>query len=254
MVNDRSAKKIDFSPISIGRVLLLIVLTILCYACAFFVPLVFLYQLLQFLHLSVLSHLFLFAVALAVSYLLLVVSMICFSAFFIRVFRVRYTEGDYGTTIKDSVSFKFILSYALYFPTYKVIGLFNLPPIKVLFLKMIGCKIGKNVVLAGDEWIFDPYVTEIGDNTTIGARSLLTGHIGEGHLIVRKIRIGNNCLIGGDCFIMPGVTIEDNVVVGAKSLVLKDQTLKAGKTYAGVPVHEITTGGQAESTQKMEQS
>jgi len=46
-----------------------------------------------------------------------------------------------------------------------------MPPIKVLFLKMIGCKIGKNVVLSKDEWIFDPYVTEIGDNTTIGGRS-----------------------------------------------------------------------------------
>jgi len=106
---------------------------------------------------------------------------------------------------------------------------------------MIGCKIGKNVVLAGDEWIFDPYVTEIGDNTTIGARSLITGHIGEGHLIIKKIRIGNNCLIGGECFIMPGVTIEDNVVLGAKSLVLKDQVLKAGKKYAGIPAHEINS-------------
>jgi acetyltransferase-like isoleucine patch superfamily enzyme len=167
--------------------------------------------------------------------------MIGSSALFIRVLHVRYKEGDYGTTIKDRTSFKFILSYALYFPTYKVIGFLNIPPVKVLFLKMIGCKIGKNVVLAGDEWIFDPYVTEIGDNTTIGARSIITGHIGEGHLIVKKVHIGNNCLIGGDSFIMPGVIIEDNVIVGAKSLVLKDQVLKTGKMYAGIPAHEINT-------------
>ncbi len=180
--------------------------------------------------------------SLAFSYLVLVLSMMVFSTLFIRVTRVHYHEGDYGTTLKDQTSFKFILSYALYFPTYKVLGFLNLVPLKVLFLKMIGCKIGKNVVLAGDEWIFDPYVTEIGDNTTIGARSILTGHIGEGHLIIKKVRIGNNCLIGGDCFIMPGVVIEDNVVVGAKSLILKDQVLKTGKMYAGIPVHEINTG------------
>jgi len=241
MINDRSAKKIDFSFISIGRLFLLIVIVVLCYACAFFIPIVFLYEVIKFLHFSSFFHLFLFSVSIAVSYLILVFSMIGSSALFIRLLRVRYKEGDYGTTIKDRTSFKFILSYALYFPTYKVIGFLNIPPIKVLFLKMIGCKIGKNVVLAGDEWIFDPYVTEIGDNTTIGARSIITGHIGEGHLIIKKIRIGNNCLIGGDCFIMPGVIIEDNVVLGAKSLVLKDQVLKTGKIYAGIPAREINT-------------
>ncbi len=239
MFNDRSVKKIDASFTSIRRLSLLLIITVLCYACAFFVPLLFLYQIARFLNFSYIPHLFLFSVSIAVSYLILVFSMMCFSAFFIRVLRVRYTEGEYGTTIKDKISFKFIQSYALYFPTYKVIGFLNIPPVKVLFLKMIGCKIGKNVVLAGDEWIFDPYVTEIGDNTTIGARSIITGHIGEGHLIIKKIRIGKNVLIGGECFIMPGVTIEDNVVVGAKSLVLKDTVLKSGRRYAGVPVHEI---------------
>jgi len=241
MINDRSAKKIDFSLISIGRILLLIVLTVLCYGIAFFIPIVFVYQLIKYLNFSYLSHLFLFSISLAATYLLLVFSMMISSALFIRVFRVRYKEGDYGSTIKDKISFKFILSYALYFPTYKVIDFLNISPIKVVFLKMIGCQIGKNVVLAGDEWIFDPYVTEIGDNTTIGGRSIIAGHIGEGHLIVKKITIGKNVLVGGECFIMPGVIIEDNVIVGAKSLVLKDQILEKGKFYAGVPAKEIKT-------------
>jgi len=244
MINDRSAKKIDFSLISIGRILLLIVLTVLCYGIAFFIPIVFVYQLIKHLNFSYISHLLLFSIALAATYLLLIFSMMVSSTVFIRLFRVRYKEGEYGTTIKEKISFKFILSYALYFPTYKVIDFLNISPIKVLFLKMIGCKIGKNVVLAGDEWIFDPYVTEIGDNTTIGGRSIITGHIGEGHLIIKKIIIGKNVLVGGECFIMPGVIIEDNVIVGAKSLVLKDQVLEKGKFYAGVPANEIKTANQ----------
>ena len=73
------------------------------------------------------------------------------------------------------------------------------------------------------------------------AVQLSPGHIGEGHLIIKKIKIGNNCLIGGDCFIMPGAIIEDNVVLGAKSLVLKDQILQKGKFYAGIPAQEIKT-------------
>jgi carbonic anhydrase/acetyltransferase-like protein (isoleucine patch superfamily) len=168
--------------------------------------------------------------------------MMISSALFIRLLNLRYKEGDYESTIKDKISVKFIESYALYFPTYKVIEFLNMPPIKVLFLKMIGCKIGKNVVLGGGEWIFDPCVTEIGDNTTIGARSLVLGHVGErGHLIIKKTKIGNNCLIGADSLIMPGAIIEDNVVLGAKSLVLKDQILQNGKIYAGIPAQEIKT-------------
>jgi len=43
---------------------------------------------------------------------------------------------------------------------------------------------------------------------------------------------------------MPGAVIQDNVVVGAKSLVLKDQVLEQGKFYAGVPAKEIKTINQ----------
>ena len=239
MIKDVSVKKIDYSPISIGRVFLLIIVTLLCYSCAFFLPVIFLYKVIQVLNFSYIFHLFIFSISLALSYLILVFSMMVSSTFFIRLLRVRYKEGDYVSTIKNKMSFKFILSYALYFPTYKTIGFLNMPPVKALFLKMIGCKIGKNVALSADEWIFDPYVTEIGDNTTIGARSIISGHIGERHLIIKKVKIGKNVLIGGDCFIMPGAIIEDNVVLGAKSLVLKDQILQKGKFYAGIPAKEI---------------
>jgi acetyltransferase-like isoleucine patch superfamily enzyme len=240
MENARQEKKIDRSFTSISRLFLLLVIPVLCYGCAFFIPIFFLYEVMRVLHLSQLLHLFVFSFAIVVAYLLLVVSMIGFSALFIRVFHVRYTEGVYGTTLKDWTGFKFILSYALYFPTYKVIGFLNLPPVKVFFLRLIGCKIGRNVVLAGEELIFDPYVTEIGDHTTIGTRCIVLGHIGEeGRLIVKKTRIGSTVLVGGDCFIMPGAVIEDNVILGARSLVLKDQVLSAGKRYAGTPAREI---------------
>ena len=38
----------------------------------------------------------------------------------------------------------------------------------------------------------------------------------------KPITIGNNCWIGGNVTILPGVTIHDNVVVGAGSVVTKD--------------------------------
>lgn len=47
----------------------------------------------------------------------------------------------------------------------------------------------------------------------------------------RPVTIGNNCWIGGSVTILPGVTIGDNVTIGAGSVVVKDipsNTLAAG--------------------------
>jgi acetyltransferase-like isoleucine patch superfamily enzyme len=38
---------------------------------------------------------------------------------------------------------------------------------------------------------------------------------------------------------MPGVTMEDNTVLGGKSLVTKNKTLKKGNMYGGVPAVKI---------------
>ena len=98
---------------------------------------------------------------------------------------------------------------------------------------------GKSSLLAGSELIHDPYMVEIGEQTLIGGWSQITGHVSEKKLIMKKVKIGNNCLIGGKSFIMSGVTIEDNVTLGLNSVVLKNQFLKKGKFYAGIPAKEV---------------
>jgi acetyltransferase-like isoleucine patch superfamily enzyme len=98
---------------------------------------------------------------------------------------------------------------------------------------------GKSSVLAGSEIIHDPYMVEIGEQTLIGGWSQITGHLGEKKLIVKKVRIGNNCLIGGKSFVMPGVKIDDDVTVALNSVVLKDSHLEKGNIYGGTPVKKI---------------
>ena len=53
----------------------------------------------------------------------------------------------------------------------------------------------------------------------------------------KPITIGNNCWIGGNVTILPGVTIHDNVVVGAGSVVTKD--LQSGAIYVGNPAKKL---------------
>ena len=53
----------------------------------------------------------------------------------------------------------------------------------------------------------------------------------------KPITIGNNCWIGSNVTILPGVTIEDNVVVGAGSVVTHD--LESGYIYVGNPAKKL---------------
>jgi acetyltransferase-like isoleucine patch superfamily enzyme len=87
---------------------------------------------------------------------------------------------------------------------------------------MLGMIIGKNTLIGGT--IMDPCLTEIGENCTIGLFSVIYGHIHDyekATILMDKIIIGNNVVIGAGAFIMPGVIIEDDVKIGAGAVVTK---------------------------------
>ena len=66
------------------------------------------------------------------------------------------------------------------------------------------CQIGPNVVLATAGHPIDPALRE------------------QGLQFNAPIRVGRNCWLGAGVLVMPGVTIGDNTVVGAGSVVTKD--------------------------------
>ncbi|MGB0653654.1 MAG: acyltransferase [Thermoplasmatota archaeon] len=109
----------------------------------------------------------------------------------------------------------------------------------VLFLRAMGAKIGKNVIVNSNT-VYDHDMLEIGDNAVIGGDAAIIGHIGEkGHLVRKKVRIGKGCTIGQYTTVFPGATIGDNCHVGAMSLVPKDAKLDANAVYGGVPARKI---------------
>ena len=56
-----------------------------------------------------------------------------------------------------------------------------------------------------------------------------------------RIKIGNNCFIGCRSILLPGVTIGDNSIIGAGSVVTKD--VPSGEVWAGNPARFIKTTG-----------
>ncbi len=129
--------------------------------------------------------------------------------------------------------------------------------------------IGKNVNILNDARI-EACVTEksrlyIGDNTSIeqgchiiAADKMIIGkdcvissyvYIGDcshdyraqniigGELVVKKTTVGDHVFIGTGAKIMPGVTINNNAIIGANAVVTKD--IPQGEIWGGVPAKKI---------------
>ncbi len=103
-----------------------------------------------------------------------------------------------------------------------------------------GLIIGKNVsIMSGVS--FDnhhPYLIRIGDNCAIskGVRILAhdaTVHKYIGHTRIGKVEIKENCFIGEQAIILPGVTIGPNAMIAAGSVVTK--SIPPNSCVAGVP-------------------
>lgn len=81
-----------------------------------------------------------------------------------------------------------------------------------------------NLTLVDDTHIYVGDYTMIGPNVTIAtAGHPIAPELREKGLQYNMpVRIGRNCWIGAGAILLPGVTIGDNVVVGAGSIVTKD--------------------------------
>lgn len=108
--------------------------------------------------------------------------------------------------------------------------------------RLFGYKLGKNVILESKlnlDRVYPELIT-IGDDTLVGSRVTILSHEHifreEGAPLFPKrlpVKIGKRCFIGVGAVILPGVTIGDECVVGASTVVTKD--VPDNSMVVGVP-------------------
>lgn len=106
-----------------------------------------------------------------------------------------------------------------------------------------GCRVLDDPV---DVFGSEPYLVSLGDRVTITVGVRFVTHDG-GVWLFRKddedidvfgaIAVGSNVFIGFNSIILPNVTIGDDCVIGAGSVVTK--SLESGYVYAGVPAKAV---------------
>ncbi|OBY11663.1 acyltransferase [Clostridium paraputrificum] len=96
------------------------------------------------------------------------------------------------------------------------------------------------------EWGSEPWLITLGENVylTDGVKfithdggTLLYRHIIPDLEITKPIKIGNDVYVGNDVIFLPGVTVGNNVVIGAGAIVTKD--IPDNSLVVGVPARRI---------------
>lgn len=123
----------------------------------------------------------------------------------------------------------------------------------IKYLRYKGIKIGHNCIFRSPETtIIDktrPELIEIGNYVDMNRYFTIMTHDYTSSVFIRKyndfinssgkVTIGNNIYFGIHCTVLKGVTIGDNCIIGACSLVNKN--IPANSVAAGVPAKVICT-------------
>lgn len=144
--------------------------------------------------------------------------------------------GDfYALSAARTAAYNFLLNISRHVFLNVVRG----TPLIIWFYRALGAKIGRNTFILSTR-LYDLDMLVIGDDCVIGGNVAINAHTVEGNRgVLHGVKIGNRVSIGADTMVLPGVVMEDDVNVGASSLIPKHSHLEAGHKYGGVPIRKL---------------
>lgn len=111
----------------------------------------------------------------------------------------------------------------------------------VAYWRSQGAQIGSDCRLIDCNFGSEPYLVTLGDHVSATDTTFVTHDGGVWVFrdrwpdadVIAPISVGSNVFLGSGTVVLPGVTIADDVVVGARSVVTRD--IPAGSVAAGSP-------------------
>ncbi|OYZ16247.1 MAG: hypothetical protein B7Y39_15880 [Bdellovibrio sp. 28-41-41] len=96
------------------------------------------------------------------------------------------------------------------------------PGLYSIWLRAWGSKIGKKIFWTPRTEILDRNLVEIGDQTIIGHLTIMVSHLvetrsGIPNLVIKKVRIGEKCLISADAQLGPGAEVPSRTQLKPKT-------------------------------------
>jgi len=183
----------------------------------------------------------LFPLNLVIMIYLLQFSATLISFLFLKIVNLIHTpkEGIFERKIKDKDYYFWNLRNIIKKWSLFVIASNPFPWLKNRFtLRFFGVKIGKHT-LCDNTWISSEFV-KIGKNVILGMNStILTFGIEQDKFILKRIYIEDEVLIGAKCVLLPGTIVKKKVKLGAHSYSEYNSILEEDGLYRGHPAKII---------------
>lgn len=112
-------------------------------------------------------------------------------------------------------------------------------PLFNVYLRWLGAKVGKNVVLGARAVPICTDLTTFGDNVVLRKDSVLPGYKAHNNYIYTgSISLGNGAYVGASSFVDINTRMEEEAQLGHASALLEGQCAKANTQYCGAPAQE----------------
>jgi hypothetical protein len=166
---------------------------------------------------------------------LFVFSIIIFSSLIYKILNYLSPPKE-GIFVNGSKDWKYMHRrfWTAYFPIWLARAL-PIPWVDIFAYRFFGTRVGKNVVLY--EGYIDPLFVEIGNFTMTSLNICIFSHlIYLDKVVIKKVKIGNACVVGPQTVTSPGTVMHDGAILGANSYTWVDQELESDLIHVGTPV------------------
>jgi non-ribosomal peptide synthetase-like protein len=109
-------------------------------------------------------------------------------------------------------------------------------PLLSWYLRLLGCRIGQRAYIDSTGFLeFD--LVEVGDSAILNADCILQTHLFEDRILKSSfVRVGAACEIGTQSIVLYDTEIKPGARLGSLSLLMKGETLPAGRLWIGSPL------------------